>query len=245
MMDRPQVAGSVLLVSEDTAATVQLSEPMQQLALSVEPCTEIATAADRLSKQKFEAVVIDLSIGHPSLLLHEKIRASLSNRGIVTFAITDGDQSSTRALRAGFNFVLERPLTPESIHDTLKVAFGSIVRERRRYFRYPIRLPVAFNRKNEPVVYGRTINLSERGMAVSISSPLPVHAEGTVQFTLADPVLRITAECRVCWSNESGDAGLIFLFLPFDTASELQAWLAQKLEAQLPRQVTERFRHQV
>jgi hypothetical protein len=35
---------------------------------------------------------------------------------------------------------------------------------------------------------------------------------------------------------------LSFLFLPFDLASELQAWLAQKLEEQLPPRVVEKFR---
>jgi len=242
MSDRRQVAGSVLLVSEDNSALEYLAEPMQQLALSIQTCKEIATATERLNNNKYEAVVIDLAIGHPALLFLERVRASASNRGAVTFAITDSDDASARALSLGFSFVLQRPLTLDTIRDTLKVAYGLIVRERRRYFRYPVVVPVVFNRRANAVIYGRTINLSERGMALNCSTPLSQGAEGSVQFTLDDPSLRITADSRVCWSDEKGNAGLSFLFLPFDMASELQGWLAQKLEAQLPPQVAERLR---
>jgi hypothetical protein len=145
-------------------------------------------------------------------------------------------------LKQGFGFVLQRPLTPESIGHTLKVAYGLIVRERRRYFRYPVAVPVVLSRKAAPEVFGRTVNISERGMAVSTSTPLAPESEATVQFTLPDPSLQITADSKVCWNNEKGDSGLSFVFLPFDLASELQAWLAHKLEEQFPPSVAEKFR---
>jgi hypothetical protein len=117
---------------------------------------------------------------------------------------------------------------PDSIRHTLRVAYGMIVRERRRYFRYPVVVPAVLNRRVAPEVFGRTINISERGVALRASPLLAPGSEGTAQFTLPDPPLRITAESKVCWNNEKGEMGLSFLFLPFDIASELQSWLAQK-----------------
>ena len=38
--------------------------------------------------------------------------------------------------------------------------------------------------------------------------------EVTIQFTLTNPQLALTAECKVCWTNERGQSGLSFLFLP-------------------------------
>ncbi|MGA2337044.1 MAG: PilZ domain-containing protein, partial [Terriglobales bacterium] len=67
-------------------------------------------------------------------------------------------------------------------------------------------------------------------------------SEATVQFTLPDPLLRITAESKVCWNNEKGEVGLSFHFLPFDCASQLQSWVAQKLEKQLPKLMIDKFR---
>jgi DNA-binding NarL/FixJ family response regulator len=236
--------GSVLVISRDGAASGQISDVLQGHALSVETTVDISTALDRLSRRKFESVIVDLSIGEQANNFLPRMRASASNRTSVTFAVTSSSDETASALKQGFSFALERPLTPESITHTIKVAYGLIVRERRRYFRYPVAVPVVLNGKRASEIYGRTLNVSERGMALTTASPLALGSEGTIQFTLPDPTLGVTADFRVCWNNLKGQAGLSFLFMPFDIASELQAWLARKLEEQLPQTVADRFRKQ-
>ncbi len=236
-----KLIGKALIVSEDAMATRQLAEAMQELALSVEVCLKIGDALDRVSHSKLEVGVVDFAMGNQATLLLEQIRASDSNRTAITFAITGGSVETASALKAGSSFVLQRPLTPESIRHTLRAAYGLIVRERRRYFRYPISVPAAATRKGEPEVFGRTINISERGMALSTSTPLMPGTELKIQCTLPNPHLDLTADCKVCWHNDQGHAGLLFLFLPANLGSELQSWLARKLEEQLPEVVTRRF----
>lgn len=235
-----QSVGTVLIVSRDDRASQQISDVLQEHALLPEISVDISAALDRLARHKYEALVIDLALAGQTFL--EQIRTSASNRTAVTFAVTSSGDDTAGALKRGFNFVLERPLSPESISHTLKVAYGLIVRERRRYFRYPVSVPAVLNRKGASEVYGRTINVSERGMALRASIPLPPGSEGTAQFTLPDPPLAITAESKVCWSNEKGEAGLSFLFLPYEMASDLQSWLAQKLEEEIPQLVADKFR---
>ena len=234
-----KLVGTVLLVSRDEIARRQVTDAMQQLAVSVEGCVDISAAADRLSRRKFEGVVIDLALGGQGIVCLEHVRASASNRTAVIFTLTSSSQETAHALKAGSSFVLQR--TSESIGHTLKVAYGSIRRERRRYFRYPVVVPVVLNRKTAPAVFGQTVNISECGMALSTLTPLAPGSEATAQFTLPDPLLWITAESRVCWNNEKGEVGLSFHFLPSDLASQLQSWLAQKLEKQLPQLVADKF----
>ena len=237
-----QTLGNVLLVSRDMPASRLITHALEASALSVEVSAEVSDALDRLSHRKFEALIIDFSLADQSTACLPQVRSSPLNRTAITFAITSASDETARALKQGFSFVFERPLTPDSVSRTLKVAYGLIVRERRRYFRFPVSVPAVLSRKAESEVYARTLNISECGVALSTSVPLAPGSEGTVQFTLPDPSLRISADAKVCWNNEDGEAGLSFLFLPFDLASELQAWLAQKLEEQLPPQVVEKFR---
>ena len=157
------------------------------------------------------------------------------------FAITGSSEETTYALKAGSSFALERPLTSDSIRHTLNAAYGLIVRERRRYFRYPISVPAAARRKGESEVFRKTVNVSERGMAFSASTPLAPGTEVMIQFSLTKPQLAVTAECKVCWTNDKGQSGLLFLFLPSNLGAELQTWLAGRLEEQLPDLVTRRF----
>ena len=237
-----QKLGSVLLVSGDVPASRLITHALEASALSVELSAGLSDALDRLSHHKFEALVVDFSLADQATACLQQVRSSALNRTAITFAITSSSDETARALKQGFGFVFERPLTADSVSHTLKVAYGLIVRERRRYFRFPVSVPAVLSRKAESEVYARTLNVSECGVALSTSVPLPPGSEGTVQFTLPDPSLRISADAKVCWNNEDGEAGLSFLFLPFDLASELQAWLAQKLEEQLPPQVVEKFR---
>jgi CheY-like chemotaxis protein len=236
-----QAMCAALVVSPDSIASAQISDVFREHALCVEVSDDVCSALNRLGRRKFEAVVVDSCAASQTAVL-QQIHASASNRKAVTFAVTSGKDDTTRALSEGFSFVLERPLTPDLISHTLRVAYGMIVRERRRYFRCPISIPVVFKRKTTPEIFGRTLNISENGMALRTSALLQPGCEGTAQFTLPDLDREIRAECKVRWSGKNGEAGLSFLFLPYDTGSELQAWLAQKLEELLPQAVAQKFR---
>ena len=237
----PGLIGKALIVSEDPIATRQLAEAMQELALSVEIWIKPTGAVDRVKRSKLEVVVIDFALGSLATLLLQQVRSSPSNRRAVTFAITRSSSETADALNAGCNFALEKPLTYDSIQHTFRAAFGLIIRERRRYFRYPISVPAIAQRKGESEIFGTTVNVSEQGMAFSGPTPLTPGTEVTIQFTLTKPQLAVTATCKVCWANDRGQCGLLFLYLHSDIRSELHAWIAQKLEEQLPKDVTRMF----
>jgi ActR/RegA family two-component response regulator len=228
-----QKLGRVLLVSRDFAATRQIGDAMQEHGMSVEISTDISLAWEKLSRRKYEAIVVDASLGQKALYLFQQIRQSTAHRTAVTFAITDDQSDTALALKHGFGFALERPLTQESIAHTLKVAYGLILRERRRYFRHPVIVPAVLSRKASEI-FARTINISEGGVAIQTSVPLEPGLEAGLEFTLDDPRLRIKCDARVCWQNEDGKAGLSFVAMPFDLISALNQWLALKLEELLP-----------
>jgi len=235
------MVANVLLVSSDRNAAQQISEVLREHALSLDTISSPAAALDRLRHHKFEAVVIDWALDNQAATCLHQLRSSPLNRTAIAFALTRGSEETTTALREGFSFVLERPLSSESITRTVKVAYGLIVRERRRYYRYPVIVPAVLSRKNADEVFGRTVNVSENGMALRCSAALLRGSEGTIQFTLPDPELQITAEAKVCWHDEYGNSGLQFLFMPADLTSHLQSWLGRKLEEELPQAVAEKF----
>ena len=103
----------------------------------------------------------------------------------MTFVISGGDAEGT-AFRKRSEFVFERPLSAKSIRNTLKPAYGLILRERRRYFRCPVSIPVTILRQSMPEVHCHSVNISEGGMALSTFVPLIAGEDVQVQFTLPD-----------------------------------------------------------
>ena len=160
--------------------------------------------------------------------------SSAANRTAVAFAISSTLDQSAEAFRAGSRFVLERPLSFDSIRRTLHAAHGLILRERRRYFRCAISIPVSIQQEGSSPVYGETSDISEGGMAIRSLTPLKPGVDAKVQFTLPHTPAPIHAQAKIRWCEESGLAGLHFLSLSARDGSELQNWVAAEFERQLP-----------
>ena len=230
--------GRVLLVSDDAIAVKQLSESMQRFALSVEHCTEVSSALERLKRSKFEAVIVDFQIGSQAGTVLQETRQSASNEHAVLFSVSDNQAETTDAFKAGSTFVLRRPLSAASIDLSLKAAYGLIVRERRRYFRCPMETPVVILRTSMPTVHGHTVNVSEGGMSITTSASLGPGDDVQLQFTLAGDEFRFALESTVCWAREQR-FGL--QFRSSHQTSKLQEWLSRRLEEEIPQSVRDKF----
>jgi CheY-like chemotaxis protein len=227
-------------VSADPVTIQQFSLALRELSISPDACQDAASAGLLLKQRKFDAVIVDLQLGEQSGLVLDEVRLSSSNRTAVTFSISDDDAEVTAAFRKKSQFVFERPLSAQSIHKTLKPAYGLILRERRRYFRYPVSIPVIIRRASMQDVWCNSVNISEGGMALSTVLPLVAGESVRVQFALPDHEAICSAESTICW-GKTGQLGIRFVSISDEHSSDLQVWLSQKLEETLPEFVAGQF----
>ena len=229
-----------LLACADPVTIRQFHTALQELSISSDVCQEVPASIHLLNCHKFDAVIVDLQLGEASASLLDAVRLSKSNRTAVTFAISGSDAEAIAAARRESGLVFERPLSPESIRSTLKPAYGLILRERRRYFRCAIAIPVTIRRQSMPEIRCYSLNISEGGMAVSTSVPLEVGEDVRVQFTLPDHRVPFVVESKSCWQIP-GHFAVRFMSLSQERKSELQDWLLRKLEETLPEAVARKF----
>jgi ActR/RegA family two-component response regulator len=234
----PAFVGRVLLVSDDATTIEQLSEPIQRLALAVEQCCDVASALSRLQRAKFEAVIVDFRLGAQAGEVVAGTRNAASNEHAVVFTISDGQEEASDAFKAGSTFLLRRPLSASSIDQSLKAAYGLIVRERRRYFRCPVEVPLAILATGMLTAYGQTVNISEGGMALTAAAPLKPGDQSRLHFTLPGDDFEFQLESTVCWAREQR---LGLQFLSPHLTSRLQEWLSSRLEETMPQSIRDRF----
>jgi len=232
--------GKVLLVSNDAIAIKQLTDSMQRFALFAEQRSELSSALERLNRAIFEAVIVDLQLGSQAEAILEAVRHSPSNKHAVVFTVSDSEVETTAAFRAGSTFILRRPLSAASIDLSLKAAYGLIVRERRRYFRCPVEVPVAISRAAMQTVDGCTVNVSESGMSITTASSLGRGDAVQLQFALPGDAFQFELEATVCWAKEQG-IGLQFTSSSLHRTAKLQRWLSRRLEETIPQFVREKF----
>jgi ActR/RegA family two-component response regulator len=235
-------AGTALVICKDEEICDLLIESLRPLAVRPQFCEEVFTARGLLNRRKFEAVIVDLQLGADALLMMEELHSSPANRTAVTFTISAGNAPLTRAVQPDATFRLQRPVSAASLHQTLRAAFGLMVRERRRYFRCPM-ATAAFLRIREPEeLCCQAVNVSEGGIAVRIPEGFDPAAVKAVRFSLPDRARQILSETKVCWHDQAGVVGLQFQSLGASQKSELEEWLAGKLEETLPESVAALFR---
>jgi hypothetical protein len=238
----PPIARS-LLVSADPTTVEQVTSAMDGLAIATEVCADTTIARQILNTQKFDAVAIDFELGEQAPGLLGEMRLSPSNKTAPAIAITRSQPELALAYCAGSNFVLQKPLTPQSINRMLVAGYGLVVRERRRYFRCPIKTPVLIRRADLPQARCTTVNVSEGGLEIaSVPLGLRVGMKAQIEFTLACPQVRVKAIFETRWRNRRNHAGLQFVVMSLEQRCDLQEWLATRLEEVLPESVVDRFR---
>jgi hypothetical protein len=239
----PPAIASALLSCRDPNTIEQVTHAMEKLAIATDVCVDIAAARHILKKKKFDAIAVDFDLDEDAPGLLGDIRTSPSNRTAPAIAIVRNRDEVALAHYAGTNFIFQRPLTNTSVNRTLCAGYGLIMRERRRYFRCPLRARIWMRRVDMSVTSGHIVNLSEGGIEISSAPPqLIPGAKVHVEFVLPGSNARFSAACEVRWRNAKNHAGLQFLLMPLDQRCDLQEWLRQKLEESLPESVAEKFR---
>lgn len=233
------VVGRSLLVSSDSKITDQLTTGLQQFAISADVCPDPLTAVGLLNTRKFEAVFIDLALGERTGHVFERVRLSPSNQKSVTFALASSAEETF--LQVQPNFILRKPLKENEVENTLRAALGLIIRDYRRYFRCPVRLPVVIHISEKAHVGCEMINISEGGFAVATPVTFTPGATVKAEFVLPDSACAFALHAEICWCDHNGHAGLHFREVSEEKKLSLQSWLSRKIEEQIPEPVARLF----
>ena len=221
-----------LLISRDAAALAVLRPTLEKLSVSVEVCSGTQTGAELLNKRKFDAVIVDCDDLQGGVELLNGLRTTQSNASSVAFALLNGKTSTREAFQFGANFVLQKPLTPLNASRCFNAALSFMVRERRRYFRHPVEMPVKISPGQNFEMNASATNLSEGGMAVRVTTKLDKSTDYKVQFTLPGTNTSLEVKAVVAWSDE-GHAGIKFVEVPQSSQYQLDKWLTEQLQGRV------------
>jgi CheY-like chemotaxis protein len=223
-----------LLLSSDSEVVRVLRPTLEKLSIEVEVCQEARKANEILLAEKFDAVIVDCDDLQGGLEVLQGLRATPSNRNSVTFALLNGKKTTTQeAFGMGVNFVLQKPISTLNASRCFHAALNFMVRERRRYYRQPVKMHVRVI-LSDKAVNAISTNVSEGGIALILHQALPKGAAPRLQFTLPGSKVAMDLEAEVTWADIKGHAGLRFLNLPQSSQQLLEKWLDGQMEKGSP-----------
>lgn len=223
-----------LLLSKDPDLVRVVRPTLEKLAIEVEICHEARQATDILISEKFDAVIVDCDDLSGGLAVLQGLRSTPSNKNSVTFAVLNGKKTTTQeAFGMGANFVLQKPISALNASRCFHAALNFMVRERRRYFRHPVKMQVEIL-LGDRVVKATSTNLSESGIAIMLREALPKGIAPRLQFALPETNQKFDLDAEVVWSDLKGRAGLRFQNVVKESQAQLEKWLDERLEEEMP-----------
>ena len=218
-----------LLLCQDAEVVRVLRPTLEKLSIEVEICGEAKQASEILISEKFDAVIVDCDDLQGGLAVLECLRATPSNKNSVAFAVLNGKKTTTQqAFGMGVNFVLQKPISMLNAGRCFHAALSLMERERRRYFRHPVKMPVRVVLEDKEIK-GSSTNISEGGMALVLHQALPKGATPRLQFTLPDTRVSLDVETEVAWADIKGHVGLRFQNVPQSSQALLERWLGEQM----------------
>jgi hypothetical protein len=189
------------------------------------------SALELVTSRHFEGIVIDCDDVPEASNVILEIRKGRSNKMATIFAIVSAT-SFDAAYNLGANYVLKKPLAQSRFQEALDIALPKMEREHRRYFRYPVDIPVELHSHTGNVVRVQMLNVSEGGLAVQVPKSAELEGVLTILFELPSVQAKaFNAKVDVAWKGQNA-AGLRFLYVTTECREMFGAWL-DSLDAQL------------
>ena len=218
---------SLLLCSDEKIVRV-LRRVLSDLEIGIEHCTDPDGAIRKLTRQRFEAVIIDCTDLKTATSVLKSARSAPCNKRAIAVAIMEGHSGLRSAFDMGAHFVLHKPVVMERAKASFRAARALMKRERRRNTRVSIQIPVIVSNPETGFRQTtKTTDLSEGGLAVQFARQQKDPGPWLVSFTLPGSKQNIEVGGQVAWQNPSGQIGIRFATMPVDLAHDLRVWLNQ------------------
>jgi DNA-binding response OmpR family regulator len=218
---------SLVLCADEKIVRV-LRRVLSDLEIGIEHCTDPDGAIHKLTRQRFEAVIIDCTDLKTATSVLKSARSAPANKRAIAVAIMDGHTGLRSAFDMGAHFVLYKPVSTERARSSFRAARALMKRERRRNARVAIQVPVSL--KNDRTGFMQTVpttDLSEGGLAVQFAKQQKDPGPWELHFTLPGSGKAIEVIGEVAWQNPSGQIGIRFSNLEVDPSHDLRYWLNQ------------------
>ncbi len=191
-------------------------------------------ALRQFQRHRFEAVIVDCAEASVSAQLVRHLRELPAGRYMTVIAFVDGHGVTPRILAEGATFVISRGCSSMLAARCLRVAARLMLGERRRYFRYPVQMPVMLSFPTGQELRCTSMDLSKGGLAVR--APVKIEPGQKVQVTFTFPGTKHIFEAtgEVVWSDFSFMAGLRFAKVEDVHRNQLEEWLANRKEEMEP-----------
>jgi c-di-GMP-binding flagellar brake protein YcgR len=218
-----------LVYCADEKVVRVLRRVLSELEIGMELCADAESAIHKLTRRRFEAVIVDCADPGTASRVLRSARSAPCNKRAVAVAIVGAQTALNGARDLGAHFVLHQPLSPERAKTSFRAVRALMKRERRRNARIAVETPVTIQ-VNDGAGQLRAVSsdIGEGGMAIQLAHRPKNLGAVNLQFSLPGTEDNIECASDVAWENPGRQVGLRFLNLAPAMRDRLNAWLESR-----------------
>jgi len=217
---------SLLLCSDEKIVRI-LRRTLGDLEISVEHCTSSEVALRHLTRERFEAIIVDCA-GPGAAAVLRSARTAPCNKRAVAVAILDPGFGLRSAFELGAHFILYKPISVERAKSSFRAARALMKKERRRNTRIPVQIPVEMSSLESGARFKvNTLDLGEGGLALSLPRRSKPGGRWQLKFTLPGSAAALEVPAEFAWEGIGTQVGLRFHDKSPEVTSELREWLGR------------------
>lgn len=205
----------VLAVDDEPEVLIAIKTLLERLSCTVVAIADSRQAAERLTKEQFDGVFLDVRMPNlDGFELAKRVRASSLNgqAPIVMFTALDDVATMREGFKAGASCFLGKPVSADRITNLVKAMRSAMFGVRRRYARLPLRTPVTCKAGNQNLK-SSSINISEGGMVLATSGGWEVGQEVALEFVMPQASAPIKVRAKIVHKEPTGSMAVEFLDL--------------------------------
>lgn len=217
---------SLLLCSDEKIVRV-LRRTLGDLEISVEHCTTSEAALRHLTRERYEAIIVDCA-GPGAAAVLRSARMAPCNKRAVAVAILDHGVGLRSAFELGAHFILYKPVSVERAKSSFRAARALMKKERRRNTRIPVQIPLEMSSRESGARFKvNTTDLGEGGLALSLPRRSKPHGRWQLTFTLPGSASALEVDAEFAWEGSGTQVGLRFQDQSAEVARALHEWLGR------------------
>src|SRR5271169_3457695 len=211
-----------LLLSSDERTVRILRRVLSDLEIDVVHCRGTDDAIRRITRQRFEAIIVDGANAEDASNVLRGAKAAPVNRRALMIALVESPIGLKGGFEMGAHFILHKPFAVERAKASFRAVRAMMKRERRVKMRVPVQIPVECSGTGE--YKAKTIDLCEGGMALQFSGR--VAKESSLRFSLELPGINQKLEIagELAWEGHGHQAGVRFKDSTVEQCNILTQW---------------------
>jgi len=218
---------ALVLCSDDKILRV-LRRVLSDLEIAVEHCTDADSAVRKLTRRRFEAVVVDCNDEDIAAQVLASVRSAPCNKRSLAVAMIDGQKAVRSAFALGAHFVLYKPISAERAKTSFRAVRALMKCERRRNTRVTMQIPVALVSENG-AGQRKTVtwDIGQGGMSIRLTRRAQNSGPLRIKFTLPGTEHSVECAAEVAWEGGGPQAGIRFVDVSPEQRDQLKSWLAR------------------